>query len=82
MTGPPDRLSACPRAVAEGVLTEPAYFDFISFVQYATITKTMKEPKMIFNELIDANGISQTLLGSHALLLATEPLSYPSHLPG
>ena len=48
---------ACPRAVAEGVLTEPAYFDFISFVQYATITKTMKEPKMIFNELIDANGV-------------------------
>ena len=43
--------------MAEGVLTEPAYFDFISFVQYATITKTMKEPKMIFNELIDANGV-------------------------
>ena len=64
---------ACPRAVAEGVLTEPAYFDFISFVQYATITKTMKEPKMIFNELIDANGV---------LLLATEPPSYPSHPPG
>ena len=52
-----DADRACPRAVAEGVLTEPAYFDFISFVQYATITKTMKEPKMIFNELIDANGV-------------------------
>ena len=59
--------------MAEGVLTEPAYFDFISFVQYATITKTMKEPKMIFNELIDANGM---------LLLATEPPSYPCHPPG
>jgi hypothetical protein len=42
--------------VPEGLLTEPAYFDFISFVQYATISKTMREPKMLFNELIDANG--------------------------
>lgn len=45
-----------PRALPEGFLTEPAYFDFISFVQYATIATTMKEPKMIFDELIDANG--------------------------
>jgi len=44
--------------VQQGLLTEPAYFDFISFVQYATISKTMREPKMLFNELIDANGTS------------------------
>ena len=52
-----DRLIVrAPRALPEGFLTEPAYFDFISFVQYATIATTMKEPKMIFDELIDANG--------------------------
>ena len=49
-------IARAPRALPEGFLTEPAYFDFISFVQYATIATTMKEPKMIFDELIDANG--------------------------
>ena len=50
-------ISRVPRALPEGFLTEPAYFDFISFVQYATIASTMRDPKMIFEELIDANGI-------------------------
>ena len=45
-------------AVKQGDLADPNYFDFMSFVQYATIANGMRNGKMVFNELIDANGTS------------------------
>jgi hypothetical protein len=44
--------------VMQGDLTDPAYFDFISFCQYASIASGMRRGRMIFEELIDANGTS------------------------
>ena len=42
--------------VQQGELTDPNYFDFISFVQYASIADTMRRGKIIFEELQDAEG--------------------------
>ena len=42
--------------VTQGDLSDPAYFDFMSYCQYATIADGMRNGKMLFNELIDANG--------------------------
>ena len=53
--------------VQQGFLTEPAYFDFISFVQYATIATTMRDARMVFDELIDANGTSIVVTRDPAL---------------
>jgi len=44
--------------VMQGDLTDPAYFDFISFCQYASIASGMRNGQILFNELIDANGTS------------------------
>lgn len=43
-----DRLG--PGAVQQGDLTNPAYFDFISFAQYATINREMAQPETVFEE--------------------------------
>uniref|UniRef100_A0A7S4BHK9 Uncharacterized protein n=1 Tax=Chrysotila carterae TaxID=13221 RepID=A0A7S4BHK9_CHRCT len=40
----------------QGDLSDPSYFDFISFCQYATISNSMRSGRTLFNELIDANG--------------------------
>jgi hypothetical protein len=42
----------------QGDLSDPAYFDFISFAQYATLTAGMRSAPQVFEELIDANGTS------------------------
>jgi hypothetical protein len=42
--------------VTQGDLADPAYFDFISFCQYASIASGMRRGRQIFEELIDANG--------------------------
>jgi len=42
--------------VTQGDLTDPAYFDFISFCQYATIASGMRNARVVFEELVDANG--------------------------
>lgn len=42
--------------VTQGDLTDPAYFDFMSFCQYATIADGMRNGQLFFEELIDANG--------------------------
>lgn len=47
--------------VQQGDLADPNYFDFMSFVQYATIAKGMREGELFFNELIDANGTKQVV---------------------
>ena len=44
--------------VSQGDLTDPAYFDFISFCQYATIADGMRQGRIVFEELTDANGTS------------------------
>ena len=44
--------------VMQGDLADPAYFDFVSFAQYATIAQGMKKGRIFFEELIDANGTS------------------------
>ena len=49
--------------VQQGMLTDPAYFDFISFAQYATISASaraaaadLRNGVQLFEEQIDANG--------------------------
>lgn len=42
--------------VQQGDLTDAAYFDFISFCQYATLASGMRRGRIFFEELIDANG--------------------------
>ena len=39
-----------PGAVQQGDLTNPAYFDFISFAQYATINREIAKPETVFEE--------------------------------
>lgn len=39
-----------PGAVRQGELTDPAYFDFISFAQYATINREIANPETVFEE--------------------------------
>ena len=43
----------------QGDLTDPKYFDFISYAQYLTLDKEMKNGKQVFEELVNANGESQ-----------------------
>jgi len=38
--------------VQQGDLTDPYYFDFISFAQYATIDREMKDPPIVFEEQV------------------------------
>eukprot|EP01031_Cornospumella_fuschlensis_P037613 gene37613-45690_t len=42
--------------VLQGDLADPAYFDFISFAQYATISAQLREAKQSFVELVNASG--------------------------
>lgn len=39
-----------PGAVRQGELTDPYYFDFISFAQYATINRDIDKPPKVFEE--------------------------------
>jgi hypothetical protein len=59
-------------AVKQGDLADPNYFDFMSFVQYATIANGMRNGKQVFNELIDANGTS--IFVSRAAAVPPSPL--------
>lgn len=43
-------------SVSQGDLADPAYFDFISFAQHATLASEMRDGQLLFNELVDANG--------------------------
>jgi len=42
--------------VKQGDLSDPKYFDFISAIQFASITQSMREGKLIFEELTGAEG--------------------------
>ena len=60
--------------VTQGDLADPAYFDFMSFCQYATIADGMRHGQMIFEELIDANGTTIIVTRDAALPTANELL--------
>ena len=45
--------------IVQGDLSDPKYFDFISYAQYLTLDKEMKKGRQVFEELINANGESQ-----------------------
>ena len=40
-----------PGYVKQGDLTDPSYFDFISFAQFLTINRVLSDPAMVFEEL-------------------------------
>lgn len=45
-----------PLSVRQGELTQPSYFDFISFAQYCTLNEEMRHGKLAFVELVSAEG--------------------------
>ena len=48
--------AALGRPPEQGDLTDPLYFDFISFAQYETINDFLKRPRKLFEELVSAEG--------------------------
>ncbi|KAI5067335.1 hypothetical protein GOP47_0017863 [Adiantum capillus-veneris] len=57
----PYTLQYRPLNVKYGDLTDPLYFDFISFAQFATISNEMKNGQYVFQERNGANGELQTV---------------------
>lgn len=47
--------------IKQGDLTDPDYFDFISFAQYASVAAAMRNGRDIFEERIGAEGEKQTV---------------------
>lgn len=50
-----------PLRIKYGDLTDPLYFDFISFSQYATISAAMPAGELVFQEKLGASGEVQTV---------------------
>ena len=50
------------RPPAQGELTDPLYFDFISFAQYKAINEFLRRPKSAFDELVSADGETVVVL--------------------
>jgi len=48
----------------QGELSDPNYFDFISFAQFATISQAMESPQKVFRELYNADGDTQIVRNS------------------
>ncbi|KAL3684406.1 hypothetical protein R1sor_002428 [Riccia sorocarpa] len=57
----PYTLQYKPLKVKYGDLTDPLYFDFISFSQFATISQEMQNGEVVFQEKIGANGETQVV---------------------
>jgi len=53
--------------VKQGDISDPNYFDFMSYCQYATIAAGMRDGRVVFEELIDANGTSVVVARDPAL---------------
>ena len=49
------------KRIKQGDLTDPDYFDFISFAQYATIAMAMRNGRDIFEEKVGAEGDKRTV---------------------
>ena len=56
-----------PGAFQQGDLTAAAYFDFISFAQWATISAELSSPQHVFTELNGADGEATTVRRDQAL---------------
>lgn len=61
----------------QGDLTDPRYFDHVSYCQYAVISDKMRRGKQSFVQLIDANGTAQSV--QRAPLLANNDLLPQAH---
>lgn len=48
--------------LTQGQLTEPNYFDFISFAQYKTINACLRDPKVVFEEVLGADASNKTVV--------------------
>lgn len=57
----PYTLQYSPLKVKYGDLTDPLYFDFISFAQFATISNEMKTGEVVFQEKNGADGELKTV---------------------
>lgn len=57
----PYTLQYSPLKVKYGDLTDPLYFDFISFAQFATISNVMKTGEVVFQEKLGADGDLRTV---------------------
>lgn len=58
-------------SVQQGDLSDPAYFDFISFCQHATVASEMRSGSQVFEELVDAEGTSQVRVEAQLMKHAT-----------
>lgn len=47
--------------IKQGDLTDPDYFDFISFAQYASVAEAMRNGRDIFEEKVGAEGEKRTV---------------------
>ncbi|XP_024403433.1 uncharacterized protein [Physcomitrium patens] len=57
----PYTLQCRPLRVKYGDLTDPLYFDFISFSQFAAISNEIKTGELVFQEKIGSDGESRTV---------------------
>ena len=69
--------AALGRPPEQGELSDPLYFDFISFAQYETINDFLKRPRKLFEELVSAEGETRVVARNASSvaddrLLATE----------
>lgn len=73
----PYTLQYNPLKVKYGDLTDPLYFDFISFAQFATISNEMRNGEYVFQERNGANGELQTVRrDASALANSRLPLAF------
>ena len=64
-------------ALMQGDLTDPLYFDHVSFAQYAVISDKMRRGKQSYVQLIDANGTAESV--QRAPLLENNDLLPAAH---
>ena len=71
-------------SVQQGDLTDPAYFDYMSFVQYSTINRALKDPEREYEQpeqITDAEGMPSSTESKTVLVKRTLPdeLLVPTH---
>mmetsp|Transcript_19679 Transcript_19679/g.60874 ORF Transcript_19679/g.60874 Transcript_19679/m.60874 type:complete len:297 (-) Transcript_19679:106-996(-) len=58
---------AAPRFVTQGELSDPYYFDFVSFAQYDTINFELQSPRSVFEELRSAEGRTELVIRANGV---------------
>ena len=71
--------AALGRPPEQGDLTDPLYFDFISFAQYETINDFLKRPRKLFEELVSAEGETR-VVARNASSVADDRLRSHAHV--